>query len=160
MRASRLVPVVLVIFGLFAGLMLVLVTGSERQRAARYAALAERGVEVVALDAGLRAVTGTGQRTRGIFYNFALDSGVVVEGTDGVPVAQVEALVAGGLPRVVFLPDAPEVNALAINVAAWAEAGGRNPRDEGWSRALVAGFAGLALVVALVLWWRRRSTAR
>mgnify|MGYP005852149967 CR=1 FL=1 len=146
---TRALGMVVLMFGLVAAVMLVLVDGSARQMAERRAELARSGVAVVPSDVWVRTPSRPGQPSRVIGFRFELPSGEPVEGADSVAVEQAEALLAGGRPGVVYLPDRPQVNGLAALVGPEAAEGPRRGASFWLLVALAAGLTlgGLGLVL-------------
>lgn len=158
MTDRRVLGWVLLGFGLFGALMLVLVDMSLHQRAVLRALLAREGVVAVPTDVWVRSPNRTDQPQRVVAYRFEPRPGVEVEGADPVPALRLEAVLAGGRPEVLFLPDRPEINALAATVAASEAAGGVAGRRRGgafWAVSLLVVGIGAAGVMLL----RRRRPA-
>jgi hypothetical protein len=149
----RLTGWMLVLFGLCAAGMLVLVDGTLRQRAELRAQLSRDGVAIVPGDVWARTPARAGMDTRVIAYRFTPPGGSEVEGADPIPAADLAAVLGEGRPQVLYLPDRPQINALAVTVAAAEAAGGVAALRRGFAFWMLSGVAAalMALGAALIL---------
>lgn len=146
----------LVVIGAFSGLMLWLVSMDQASRAERMALLIERGATTAAQTVDLGPVRSNDRR-RGVRYTF--DAGGIIEGSDSLPSAELRAVLDAGPPEIRYLPERPDVNALAWNVAQWEANDGTDPRAQPWQMRIALTFAGLSMVLGLALIFRRRGKA-